>query len=445
MMIKKNFRDFDILFNKRPMLTNVCLFIVFFLFIHTFIFIFNLNTLESVLDNHWQIADIEALNKDPITALLHLHSQPPLFNFIFWLLNTAPGTVYNNFIILNSASQSLVAVLLASMAAQILNSRSVGILIGLLYIASPPVLLNAAYPFYPPLTSAGFAILTYGFLNLRSQPILNSILIGFSLCYLYLIRSSFSLPAAIIFLIIYIFIGRYFLSKVFLATLVSLTLCVLILLPLKNYFLYDFFSSSSWTPVNLIMTLGIKTPLGPFPTPKEIRSNFPDLSCKKSYGLLDTEDFKVNGEPNYNSCFYIAYINKYGSDPFTNFNLLPYLKNVKGHMGQYFNTPDGYYFLKNREQIKNYISIYNFSFFTIYFKFHQIRILCILLIIYLFIRAYQDKQYIPVILTIIFCLHFFAHVLTDGGESRRHVFDVEFIFYLIIALFISGNKSLAKS
>jgi hypothetical protein len=428
----------DELFYHHPLGANLILLCSCFITLYSVIILCNLNTLEAVLDNHWQIADINALRKDPLLALLHLHSQPPLFNFIFWLLSHLPGTSYDKFVIYNSFCQSIVTLIVITITSQIVKKRVVGIVVGLLYILSPPVLLNSAYPFYPPLTSMGFAILTYGFFILKSQPKISSYLIAFSICYLYLIRSSFSLFAAMILLILYLFLSKKYLSKFFRITFTVLTLIVLLLLPFKNLFLYGFFSSSSWTPVNLIMTLGITPPLGPFPAPKDIRTNYPDLECKKSYGLLDTEDTKKNGEPNYNSCYYIAYIEKYGKNPFIHFDLIKYLKNVKGHVGQYFNTPDGYYFLKNREQIKNYTLGYNLAFFTLYFKFHQIRVLCILFIIFLCIRVYKYKEYFPTILLIIFSLHFFAHVLTDGGESRRHVFDIEFFFYIIFAIYISN-------
>jgi hypothetical protein len=209
-------------------------------------------------------------------------------------------------------------------------------------------------------------------------------------------------------------------------------------LPIKNYVLYGFFSSSSWTPLNAIMALGIKTPLGPFATPTEVRKAYPELECKKSYGLLDTEDKKTNGEPNYNSCYFIAYLNQQMPNVASEFSVFKYLRNIKRNMGAYFDTPDGYFFLTNRDKIDSYAFAYNFSFLTAYFKFHQIRIGCILLVLYLIYRVKKQKEYLPAILLTILTLHFFAHTLTDGQESRRHVFDIEFIFYLIYSILLSS-------
>jgi len=425
-------------FIEKAISSKILLFFLFFIALYGIVIFFNLDTLHSVLDNHWQTADIEGLKKDPISALLHLHSQPPLFNFFFWFFSTIPGGAYDNFVIFNCLCQSLIALIVFEITSQILKSKVGGIVIGLLYLISPPVLLNSAYAFYPALTSMGFAILIYGFFVINKQPRYASILIGFSICYLYMIRSSFSLPAAIILLCIYLYLGRKHITKVFLASIVTSSLLILLSLPIKNYVLYGFFGSSSWTPLNFIMTFSVKTPLGPFATPEKIREAYPNLQCKRSYGLLDTEDKKANGEPNYNSCYYVAYLNEIAPDILKSFNLMTYLRNIKHNAGSYFDTPDGYYFLMNRDKIETYTFAYNLSFLTLFFKYHQIRVACILLIFYLIYRVKKDKEQFPAIMLTVLALHFFAHTLTDGGESRRHVFDIEFTFYLIFAMLIAS-------
>jgi hypothetical protein len=121
-----------------------------------------------------------------------------------------------------------------------------------------------------------------------------------------------------------------------------------------------------------------------------------------------------------------------------NFNLRTYLGNVKHNIGSYFDTPDGYYFLKNREKIELYITAFNTGLLTLPFKFHQTRVAMILLVFYLIYRVRKDKAQFPSLVLTVLALHFFAHVLTDGGESRRHVFDVEFIFYIIFSMFVAA-------
>ena len=70
---------------KNPVKSGFIFFTLFFTLLYSVVIFFHLDTLSSVLDNHWQTADIEALKTDPIAALLHLHSQPPLFNFFVFL------------------------------------------------------------------------------------------------------------------------------------------------------------------------------------------------------------------------------------------------------------------------------------------------------------------------------------------------------------------------
>ena len=447
MSLQKHIATINSFFIKNPIFAKWTLFGAFFIILYGIVLLFNLDTLSSVLDNHWQTADIKGLKQDPISALLHLHSQPPLFNFFFWFFTVLPGQAYDHFVVFNCLCQALVALIVFEITSSNLKSKFGGLLISALYLLSPPVLLNSAYAFYPPLTSMGFAIMVFGFFKVNEKPKFSAVLIGVSICYLYMIRSSFSLPAGLILLIVFAYISKKHLSKPFLISTLAISTSVLLSLPIKNYVMYGFFGSSSWTPLNFIMTFSIKTPLGPFPTPEKIREAYPDLKCKKSYGLLDTEDQKANGEPNYNSCYYVAYLyEQLPNITLQNIDLKVYLANVKHNIGSYFDTPDGYYFLKNREQIIPYILTYNIGFLTLPFKFHQTRVACILLIFYLIYRVKKDRNQFPALLLIVLALHFFAHVLTDGGESRRHVFDIDFTFYIIFSMFISTiiEKRLAK-
>lgn len=437
MILNKYISNINKFFTDKPIFSRWVLFASFFIALYGIIILFNLDTLSSVLDNHWQTADIEGLKKDPVNALLHLHSQPPLFNFFFWFFSTLPGVAYDHFVVFNSLCQSLVALIVFEITSSNLKSKFGGLIISSLYLLSPPVLLNAAYAFYPPLTSMGFAILIYGLFTLNEKPKFAAILIATAICYLYMIRSSFSLPAGLILLSIFAFVSRKKLSKPFLLSTLAISIAVLLSLPIKNYVMYGFFGSSSWTPVNLIMTLGIKTSIGAFPTPQEIKKAYPNLQCKKSYGLLDTEDTKANGEPNYNSCYYIAYINTQVPNITKDLDIKIYLANIKHNIGAYFDTPDGYFFLTNRDKIAPYTFAYNIGFLTLFFKFHQTRLACILLVLYLIYRVKKDKNQFPALLLTVLALHFFAHVLTDGGESRRHVFDIEFTFYIILSMLVN--------
>ena len=56
----------------------------------------------------------------------------------------------------------------------------------------------------------------------------------------------------------------------------------------------------------------------------------------------------------------------------------------------------------------------------------------------------KRNAYMTICLTIVI-IHFASHVLTDGYESKRFVFDIEFIFFIIGGLLVNEfRKSINK-
>jgi hypothetical protein len=390
----------------------------------------HLNTLSSVLDNHWQILDLKLLLQDPVNSLLQLHSQPPLLNAIIWGLSLGTNDIYNNFILLNCIAIAVIAMIIFDISRHYLSSNRIALLIAILYTVSPPTLLNISYPFYPVLNSLGFALIVYSFFILKNSSSLSLTMFACAIAYLYLLRSSFTLPSAILLTVIYCYFARKYVPKKTIFLTFLFTFIVILAVPIKNWLMYGFFGTSSWYPTNIGMAFDAKMALGPWPSVADIKKTFPELVCTQSFGLVDTLLTKSNGEPNYNSCLYFAYAKSQIPNIIDSFNLVTYLMNVKGHMGSYFDTPDGYYFLSNRDAIKNYTFVFNIVHLTLFFKWHQIRVACILIIFYLVYIAKKNKDRFLSVILAIFFMHFFTHVLTDGGESRRHVFDIEFIFYI---------------
>ena len=70
----------------------------------------------------------------------------------------------------------------------------------------------------------------------------------------------------------------------------------------------------------------------------------------------------------------------------------------------------------------------------------EIRLILLILLVLTgyFLFKTRDK-FIAVLLGIVI-VHFFSHVLVDGGESSRFVFDIEFIFWIFLAM-IMGRTS----
>jgi hypothetical protein len=402
--------------------------------------VLHLDTLSTSLDNHWQILDIPLLLQNPLESLLQLHSQPPLLNTIIWLLSFGSNGIYNNFVFLNCLGISIIAMVIFEISQHYLSSTRIALLLAFLYTVSPPALLNASYPFYPVLNSIGFALIVYSFFILQRTPTLSLTIFTCAIAYLYLLRSSFTMPSAIVLSAIYLYFARAYLPKKSLVIGFTFAFIIILAVPVKNWFMYGFFGTSSWYPTNIGMAFDAKMALGPWPTLVEIKNAFPNLICDRSYGLVDTLLTKANGEPNYNSCLYFAYAKAQIPSIIDSFNLVTYLAHIKHHMGSYFDSPDGYYFLFNRESIKNYTLIFNLAFLTLFFKWHQVRTACILIIFYMVYAAKKYKDRFLMVVLAIFFMHFFTHVLTDGGESRRHVFDIEFIFYIGFAVLITNLR-----
>lgn len=409
---------------------------LFFVFLgYAFVKFLQIDTLGDVFGNHWQYLDIKSLEARPWDSLLHLHTQPPLLNFITWILMSLPGTLYQNFVLLNSFCVGFAALLIFIILGDIIGSKKIAIVAAVLYLISPPTLLNVAYPFYPCLTTLGFALLVYSFYIAKINYKKSLMIFIVSICYLGLLRTSFSLAHAAFFVVLYYFYVRNQFRLVTLACIAFIPAAILLAVPIKNYALYNFFGPTSWAPLNLIGAFRIETPLkSPFPPIEAIEKAFPDLPCKYGYTDVDTVHFKSNGEPNYNSCLVLEYARLKKSEVFEGYILKNHLRNIKHNIGAYFDSPDGYYFLTNREQISGYIAVFNGMFLTIPAKFHQTRVLCALLLIFLVWYSLHKKNLFLAVVCFIWLIHFISHIITDGGEGRRFVFDIEFIFYIAIGL-----------
>lgn len=404
---------------------------------------FQLDSLEWVLGTHWQILDLKYLIKDPFHSLIYLHSQPPLLNFLIWIMSLNSFGIYSSFIVVNCLAIAVVSLILFDILFYYLQSNYVSLIITIAYLISPSVLLNISYPFYPVLDTLGYALLVYSFFKIKSNTNFSIKLFAFSICYLSLLRASFSLPGAIVLSAIYIFYIRKHISMKKILSYFFVSYLVILSVPLKNLYLYDFFGNTSWYPINLAM--GFSSPekmtLGTQPEPVDIKKHLPNLTCKHSYGVVDTELTKSNGEPNYNSCLFFEYGKSQLPNIIHGFSLATYIKNVSYSIFQYFNTPESYYFLQNRDKLKNYPFYYDISFVTLHYKYCcGIRLLCLFLIFFSINRLIKTKDPLLFWILTIFFIHFFTHVLIDGAHSRRHVFDIEFIFFILFSLLISQKR-----
>lgn len=398
----------------------------------------DLDTLSSVFESYWQYLDLPELLADPFKSLLYFHAQPPLLNTIVFLISQFPGDLYNKFIIINSISIALVAQIIFTIISTSTGLRSLGIIIGCSYIVFPSTLLNAAYPFYPSITTLGYAVLIYAFYIAKRETTKSILYFIVAITYLSLLRSSFSILHTLIFILLYYFCFKIYFHKNFLllGSLV-ITLSLSLIVPIKNWYLYDFFGSSSWAPLNVAYGVGIQRENGYFIPPKKIRETMPLLECKYSYHFQDQSDIKHNGMPNFNSCYVLEFAKLVKSENLRGYEPLKHIKYFLTNTAIYFSPSDKYRQLSNRLQIERYADFFNIIQLTIPLTVkHEIRGLLIILLIASMAVCYLRKKLFMAVCVATIVFHYMSHTLTDGYESQRFIIDIEFIFFIITGLIL---------
>lgn len=418
---------------------SVLIFSFFLIFQYLLVRSFGLDDLAPLLEHHWQLIDIVALEKAPFSSLLYIHTQPPLFNFIVGLLAQLPFNLYDSLVVLNCLSGAVITFLLYQIASHLLKSRVIGFVFALLYASAPSALLYAGYPFYPTLTSLGYALFVYSLFIAHANFRKSVIFLVLSIIYLTLLRSSMSLPHALVFIGIYLFYTRA--RKLTYKAILVLLLCSLaplIALQAKNLILYGFFGSTSWAPLNLVKGAGIDIYPNHFPSPEQLLELYPNTTCDHHYVDIDTSLKKSTGAPNYNSCYFLSFAQGHRATLFTHYRLMPHVYRMISHLGQYIALPDTYIYLSNRKKLESYANFYNIAFLPVTPRVnYEIRLSLILLCAFTFIFAIKQKDIFILNIFAIFFIHMASYVLTDGDESKRFVFEIEFIFYIFAAYLMS--------
>ena len=421
---------------KNKLTHYAVVFLIFFAIELTAVYALALDTLSLLLQHHFQIADLHSLEAAPFTSWIYIHTQPPLFNALVALSSYLNSKVYANLIILNCLCTALTALIILHISNLFFASRKwVGFSAALLYLLAPSTLLYAAYPFYPALTSVGYAALALSFFTNKTHKTFSLTLLCFTLIYLTLLRASFPPAIAFIVLGIYFFVIDDRITwkrSALIVTICSLTPITAIYT--KNLILYGFWGSSSLAPLNMMK--GFDVPVQPnyFPTPEQIKQDRPDLKCERSYGSIDREIFKQGGGPNYNSCYWLAFALSHQGTAWSEYAFKPHARRIVSHIARYFSLPDKYQFVSNRTNIAQYADAFNTIFlpwpmregYTI-----RMSIFFLLLLMPWLLYRYPDKRLIS--LSAVVAIHMASHVLTDGDESDRFVFDIEFCFYIFAA------------
>ncbi len=434
---------------KSPTLARYLVILAVYILIQlSVVYAFKLDTLGALLNHHWQIADLRELAAEPLTSWIYVHSQPPLLNIIISIFSSINGEIYLDFILLNCFCAAGAAVVVKYVVNEFLFlSEWLGYCVSLAYLLAPGTLLNTGYPFYPALTSAGYSVLALSLFLNKSHKSISLILLTGSVIYLTLLRSSFApLVAIAIFLVYFIIIDNRASSRRNILIVVIISLTPITAVDTKNYIMYDFWGSTSWAPLNMAKGFGSLAEFNYFPSPAQIKNEMPNITCVHGYRTIDTSELKSDGNPNYNSCYFLSFAQSQRSDLSSRYDIKQHLRRVISHFGKYYSLPDKYEYLSNRSNIESYANAYDKIFLPLELrKNYNVRISILILMI---LTAYQlVKQPNKCIfgLYLICLIHLFSHVLTDGDEGDRFVFDIEFSFYIFGAyLFASFAKKVPQ-
>jgi len=397
-------------------------------------------TLGVALDDHWQFLDLPELLANPIQSLMSLHSQPPLLNLVVFVLAKLPGDLYGNFVWLNAACAGLTTILLMRVGAGLGLSGFVCCLLGVAYIFSPAVILNTAYPFYPNLTALGYAVMAFAFVCVWQGRGAGLVWFGVSAVYLGWLRSSFSIAHVLALMGVLYLVSTAPVKRGAWLTLLCISIACSLIVPIKNKSMYGFFGASSWGSLNIANGLDIQGNLGAFPRPSVIRKEMPALKCAHSHGFQDEADVKHNGEPNYNSCLMLAYGAVLKEQVLAEYTFKQHARQMAIHFLRYIALPDKYMFLQSREKIKAYADRYDQMWLPMDwggrgpFSGRDER-LAVLIVVGGALCAFgRHRNRLLGALLAMLLLHAAAHILTDGKEAQRFVYDVEFLLYLFYGL-----------
>jgi len=286
-----------------------------------------------------QYLDPVLLENDLLAGLLHLHSQPPLFNFFLGLvlkISPDPALTYE---LLFKTAGLLIPILLFGTLSNLGIRRFFAFLISLVFMLNPTLFLYENLLYYTHFEAffillAGFCLSQWN----KAPTILNSVCFSLSLLCLGMIRSLFH---PLFFIILIAVLAGFCLHshrKTAARTLVLASLLIFIpmaLLCTKNLLLYDFFGTSSWTGMSLwikanthleeqleefehrgiVSPLGVKAELEVFKTIDNYfdEKKLAEIGC---HHPADCNILKSSGKPNYNHAGYTVLSRQLFKDAF---------------------------------------------------------------------------------------------------------------------------------
>lgn len=429
----------------------------------------------------WQLLDVQLLKTKLIESLWYLHSQPPLFNlFAGIILQVFP---HNYAIALEYTFKLfglLQSLLLYLSLYRLSNKKSVAFVVATSFALLPSFLLYENWFFYTFIAMCGLSCSVFLLIQfLKTNRVIWAIAFFSCLAILCLTISMFHLVWLILIIILCLKLLKGYRTKIIVGSLFPLLLVTGWYT--KNLILFDHFTSSTWTGMNISR---IMLPISGEPPPAVTNDTLCKLIETGSFKCLSKyqpllphntnypaiaavqQTYKSSGGCNYNNIQYIYLSEKFQQASVAVFRYDPriYFRNAITSNILYFAPASNYFYLAtNRQKLGWYDRLFNFDLTPVYKSYIGIdNFILILLYICVFFsvslilrRNYKENKLNTVSwkwqdVTVIFAAFNILFFLVIGnffelGESNRFRFQVTpLLLVMTVYSYTYFKKSLKK-
>jgi hypothetical protein len=285
---------------------------------------------DGLLHNAYQLLDVRLLRDDPIRSIYYLHSQPPLFNAVTAIVVRLPSRFVNTtLMVLWHAAGLATALLCFATIIRLGVRRGLAVVLVCLFVLMPETMLVESWFFYTQLEILLVALMLWGLARFASGGrTVDGLVFTGSAAALVLLRSSF-LPALFVVLLLVAWrLLRVDWRK--LAAIAAVPLILVAAWSVKNVVVFDTWSNSSWTGMNLsyLARAGVTARrcrelvdehsvshiacTRAFSRPTVFAARFPH---PRHFGVAATDVlFKSTGQPNFNASLYLDVAQQYQQD-----------------------------------------------------------------------------------------------------------------------------------
>ena len=242
---------------------NDILLFTIFLYLLSRIIIFYIGIFPDykILENMWQVLDLNLLKKDFISSLYYIHYQPPLWNFFIGLIVKifdADYLILSRVIHYFNLMISVLSIIIFFKLSEILKLSRLQIFISsILYlILSLSYLFYENYLHYTHLTTLFFLLFIFNYFRfVENFNIKYEVYIYLTATLLVYTWSAFSHPLFILLIFMTIILIKFRLN-IYRSTIIFFLFLIISILPsIKNKVEFNFFGNSSWVGLQIIQVL----------------------------------------------------------------------------------------------------------------------------------------------------------------------------------------------